>query len=160
MTARTDDDGWMTRALQLARRCTPSDRAFSVGAVVVDADGNELAAGYSRETDPTVHAEEAALAKLLGAAGRLEASRLAAATAYTTLEPCSRRASRPRGCAQLLLDAGVGRVVYAWREPDTFVADARGADLLAEAGVEVVELTAYAASARAINAHLPLPDGS
>ena len=44
--------------------CTPSPAAYSVGAVIVSGEGNELATGYSRETEPHQHAEEAALAKL------------------------------------------------------------------------------------------------
>lgn len=135
--------------MALASRCPPSDTAFSVGAVVVGADGTELARGFSRETDPTVHAEESALAKL-----DVADPRLPEATLYSTLEPCSHRASRPRSCARLVLDSGIGRVVIAWREPDTFVSDAHGAELLVEAGVEVVELPELAAAAQAPNAHL------
>ena len=53
-------------------QCPPSQTAFSVGAVVVAADGTELARGYSREGgDPVSHAEEAALAKLDPADPRL-----------------------------------------------------------------------------------------
>ncbi|WP_119731094.1 cytidine/deoxycytidylate deaminase family protein [Thermomonospora amylolytica] len=60
------DRHWLALACDLARLCPPSDTAFSVGAVIVGPDGTELARGYSRETDPKVHAEESALAKLLG----------------------------------------------------------------------------------------------
>lgn len=142
----------MAVAIELAQRCPPSERAFSVGAVLVDASGARLADGYSRETDPLAHAEEAALTKLASHhAGRLN---LAGATMYSTLEPCSRRASRPRGCAELIIEAGIGRVVLAWREPALFVADARGAALLEAAGVAVVELPELAVAARAMNAHL------
>jgi diaminohydroxyphosphoribosylaminopyrimidine deaminase/5-amino-6-(5-phosphoribosylamino)uracil reductase len=120
-----------------------------VGAVIVDAAGNELAAGYSRETDPVVHAEEAALAKL-PAGDR----RLAGATMYSTLEPCSVRSSRPATCTQLILTAGLARVVIAWREPALFVADCQGYELLTAAGVAVTELPAMAGAAMAVNAHL------
>jgi diaminohydroxyphosphoribosylaminopyrimidine deaminase/5-amino-6-(5-phosphoribosylamino)uracil reductase len=51
--------------------------------------------------------------------------RLAAATLYTTLEPCTERKSLPRTCTQLVLAAGVRRVVYAYREPSLFVAQCR-----------------------------------
>lgn len=146
-----DDDHWMRLAVELAHRCPPSDSAFSVGAVIVGADGEELSRGYSRETDPTVHAEEAALAKLPDGDQRLRT-----ATIYSTLEPCSHRASRPRPCAQLILDAGIPRVVTAWREPGLFVTDAQGSEELAAAGVDVVELTSHAAAALAPNAHLPI----
>lgn len=150
-TAEWNDERWMRRAVELAHRCPPSATAFSVGAVIVDAAGVELARGWSRDTDPTVHAEESALARVAP-----HDERLRTATLYSTLEPCSRRASRPRPCAQLILDAGIARVVIAWREPGLFVADAHGAELLRAAGVEVVELRRYVARALAPNAHLPI----
>ena len=76
------------------------------------------------------------------------------ATMYTTLEPCSMRSSRPRSCTELIIAAGIGRVVLAWREPPLFVADCQGAELLAAAGVMVTELPELAEAARAPNAHL------
>ncbi|MFF8937858.1 dihydrofolate reductase family protein [Streptomyces paradoxus] len=145
------DHHWLALACELAERCPPSDTAFSVGAVVVAADGTELARGHSREAgDPVVHAEEAALAKLDPADPRLPG-----ATVYSSLEPCARRASRPAPCARLILDAGVRRVVTAWREPDTFVTDADGSGLLAAGGVEVVVLPEHEERAKAPNRHLP-----
>lgn len=144
-----DDHMWMNRAIELSRQCPPATGAYSVGAVIVDEHGHELACGYSRETDAHVHAEEAALGKL--APGD---PRLAAATIYSTLEPCSQRRSRPRTCTQLILDARIHRVVIAWREPSLFVADCQGFELLTAAGVTVVELTELAQQARAANAHL------
>jgi 5-amino-6-(5-phosphoribosylamino)uracil reductase len=144
------DRRWLALACDLADRCPPSDTAFSVGAVVVAADGTELARGHSREAgDPVVHAEEAALAKVDPADPRL-----AAATVYSSLEPCARRASRPAPCARLILDAGVRRVVTAWREPDTFVEAADGNGLLAAHGADVVVLPGYEERAKAPNRHL------
>ncbi len=144
-----DDRRWMERAVQLARLSPPAIWAYSFGAVLVDAAGREIAAGYSRETDPHVHAEEAALAKV--APGD---PRLLGATLYSTLEPCSRRRSRPHTCTELIIAAGVPRVVLAWREPPLFVADCQGFELLTGAGVTVLELPELAAAARAVNAHL------
>ncbi|WP_141247304.1 hypothetical protein [Streptomyces albidoflavus] len=109
----------------------------------------ELARGYSREGDPRDHAGEAALAKLPA-----DDPRLATATVYSSLEPCARRTSRPRPRAQLIRDAGVRRVVTAWREPGTFVQGADGAELLEEAGVTVLELAEYAEAAQMPNRHL------
>ncbi|MBQ0890131.1 dihydrofolate reductase family protein [Streptomyces sp. RM72] len=144
------DGHWLALACELAALCPPSDTAFSVGAVVVAADGSELARGHSREGgDPVVHAEEAALAKVDRADRRL-----AGATVYSSLEPCARRASRPAPCARLILDAGVRRVVTAWREPDTFVAGADGSGVLAAGGAAVVVLAEYAERAKAPNRHL------
>jgi diaminohydroxyphosphoribosylaminopyrimidine deaminase/5-amino-6-(5-phosphoribosylamino)uracil reductase len=145
----------MLEAISLAWRCPPSDTAYSVGAIIVAADGIPLAGGYSRESDPHVHAEEAALAKL-GPGASQDPSRLAGATIYSTLEPCSVRRSRPRSCTQLILASGIGRVVLAWREPSLFVADCQGYELLRQAGLYVVELPGFAERAQAPNQHLTL----
>ncbi|WP_214416493.1 deaminase [Sphaerisporangium fuscum] len=146
--ATAADRRWLEETIELARRCPVSTTAFAVGAVIVGAGGEVLATGYSREGDPHDHAEEAALAKV--APGD---PRLASATIYSSLEPCTTRASRPRACTELIIAAGIRRVVFAWREPDVFV-DCTGAETLREAGVEVVEIPALAPGVREVNAHL------
>ncbi|WP_432170401.1 dihydrofolate reductase family protein [Streptomyces sp. 1222.5] len=144
------DRRWLRTACELAAQCPPSETAFSVGAVVVGADGTELARGHSREGgDPVVHAEEAALAKIDPADPGLPG-----ATVYSSLEPCARRASRPAPCAELILRSGARRVVTAWREPDTFVAAADGTGVLRDGGAEVVVLPEFEALAKAPNSHL------
>ena len=144
---RDQDREWLSTAVDLAWRCPPSDRAFNVGAVLVDADDRELARGWSRDTDEHVHAEESALLRL-----GLDNPRLTGATIYSSLEPCSVRKSRPRSCTELIIAAGIARVVFAWREPSLLVADCQGAELLAEAGIEVVELPEFAGMVQAANA--------
>jgi diaminohydroxyphosphoribosylaminopyrimidine deaminase/5-amino-6-(5-phosphoribosylamino)uracil reductase len=146
-----EDERWMTLAVNLAHECPPSAGAYSVGAVIVAADGTELARGYSREDDPHVHAEESALGKL--APGD---PRLAGASIYSTLEPCSQRKSRPRGCATLIIASGIRRVVIAWREPSLFVPDCQGYELLGQAGLTVLQLPEFAELAKAPNRHLSL----
>lgn len=143
-----EDRELLAEAVALAHCCPPSRTAFSVGAIVVAADGTEIARGWSRDVDAVVHAEESALLRAAGDA------RLVGSTVYSSLEPCSARASRPVPCARLLVDAGVARVVLAWREPDLFVPGARGAELLAGSGVEVVEVPELARAALAPNRHL------
>jgi len=140
------DWAWLAQAIDLSRRSPPSPSAFAVGAVVVAADGTVLATGYSRETSPHNHAEEAALAKLQPGDPRLDG-----ATLYSSLEPCRARASRPTPCAELIIAAGLRRVVIAWLEPPVFAAGG-GAALLREAGTTVVEIPGLAAEARAVNA--------
>ncbi|TDU06696.1 diaminohydroxyphosphoribosylaminopyrimidine deaminase [Streptomyces sp. 846.5] len=140
----------LAAAIAESRLCPPSDTAYSVGALIVAEDGTELARGHSREGgDPKVHAEEAALAKIPA-----DDPRLPGATIYTTLEPCSVRASRPTPCAQLVRASGIRRVVLAWREPALFVADCQGVELLQQAGITVLECPELAPEARAVNAHL------
>jgi riboflavin-specific deaminase-like protein len=140
----TPDRHWLSLAVELSKRCPPSETAFSVGAVIVDEQGNELARGYSREL-PGYHAEEVALQKLGSRTG---------ATLYSSLEPCVRRASRPRSCTDLIVAAGIRRVVIAWREPPVFVPDAHGVEALRAAGVTVAEYPDLADAAAAANTHL------
>ena len=147
----TSDRQWLQAAIELSRQCPPSTTAFSVGAIVVDESGSTLADGYSRRDDSREHAEEAAL-RSIGA----DDVRLERATIYSSLEPCSVRKSRPRSCAELIVTAGIRRVVFALREPPIFVAGA-GADMLRAAGVEVVEISQLAAEVRAINAQVLSP---
>ena len=143
---------WLREAIELSRRCPPSETAFSVGAVLVDDAGQVIATGYSRELDPNDHAEEVALARAA------DDPRLARATLYSSLEPCLSRASRPRSCTELILAAGIPRVVIAWLEPPLFTSGG-GATRLRSAGVTVDEIPWLAELARMANAHL-LPQRS
>src|SRR5205807_9382338 len=79
--------------------------------------------------------------------------RLRGATIYSSREPCSTRQSRPRSCTALILAAGIGRVVFALREPSVFV-EGQGVEELRAAGVSVVELEGLADQVRSVNAHL------
>ncbi|WP_312886735.1 dihydrofolate reductase family protein [Actinocrinis puniceicyclus] len=141
-------------AVELSRSCPRVSGAYSVGAIVTDGRGAVISTGYSRELlrglgDPEKnHAEEVALAKLDPADPRLKQ-----ATLYTSLEPCSPRASRPLSCTDHILAAGIPRVVLALREP-ALLAVCDGADRLRAAGVEVVELPELGAQVREVNSHL------
>jgi diaminohydroxyphosphoribosylaminopyrimidine deaminase / 5-amino-6-(5-phosphoribosylamino)uracil reductase len=140
------DDKWLREAIEHSRHCLPSDAAYSVGAIIVSADGVELARGYSRETGGTLHAEEEAL-------GRVPAAELVGAVLYSSLEPCGVRRTRAVPCGRLIAATPIGRVVFALREPPA-LAPGGGAGILRSAGVEVVEIPGLADEVRAVNAHL------
>jgi 5-amino-6-(5-phosphoribosylamino)uracil reductase len=142
-----NDDRMLRAAIALAGRCPPS-ATFRVGAVVTDAHGTVLARGWSGRDDAADHAEECALRDLVGD------RRVRGGTVYSSLEPCAERSSRPVTCTQHILRAGIARVVYAWREPELFVAG-EGDEALRAAGVEVVERADLAPLVRAANTHLP-----
>ena len=144
--ATSADREWLRQAIKLSRCCPPSTSAFCVGAVIVAADGDTIATGFSRQHDPHDHAEEGALATVNPGDPRLPA-----ATLYSSLEPCRFRASRPRPCAELIIAAGLRRAVIAWLEPPVF-AQGGGAELLRSSGVTVVEIPELAAEAMAVNA--------
>lgn len=83
-----------------------------VGAVLVDAAGDLIAAGHNQPIgacDPSAHAE---IVVLRAAAHKLGNYRLPGTTLYVTLEPCVM-------CVGALVHARVERVVYGAAEPKT-----------------------------------------
>lgn len=120
------DAGHMRRAIELARLgLDTTDPNPRVGCVI--ADGERVIAEGWHERAGGPHAEIVAL----GAAREP----VRGATAYVTLEPCSHQGRTPP-CADALIAAGVGRVVYAMRDPNPKV-DGGGVAKLAAAGVAV-----------------------
>ena len=99
----------MREALQEAD-LAPIHGDVPVGCVVLDPHGVELSRDHNRReerADPTAHAE---LLALRAAAAKLGHWRLERSTVFVTLEPCPM-------CAGALVNARVGRVVYAARDP-------------------------------------------
>jgi tRNA(adenine34) deaminase len=105
------DEALVRRALRIAV-AAPRTGDVPIGAVVVDADGRELAAACNgREAlgDPTAHAEILALRAAAAVRGEW---RLEGCTLVVTVEPCTMCA----GAAGL---ARVARVVFGAWEPRT-----------------------------------------
>ncbi len=132
-----DDRFYMGLALDLAQkgagRTSPNPM---VGCVVVRG-GQIIGKGYHRVAgDP--HAEVEAL-KGVDANG---------ATLYVSLEPCSHHGRTPP-CADLIIGAGVKRVVAAIEDPNPAVAG-EGFSRLRDAGIEV-DVGALAGRARRMN---------
>jgi diaminohydroxyphosphoribosylaminopyrimidine deaminase/5-amino-6-(5-phosphoribosylamino)uracil reductase len=98
-----------------------------VGAVVLDSDGRLAGEGHHARCGGP-HAEVAAIAE----AG----DRARGGTVYITLEPCAHHGRTPP-CTDVLLRAGVGRVVIALRDPNPEASG--GLDRLRAEGVEVTE---------------------
>ena len=98
----------------------------NVGCVIVR-DGRVVGRGWTRDGGRP-HAEAVALAEA-GDAAR-------GATAYVTLEPCAHESARGPACSNLLVAAGVARVVAAIGDPDPRTAGA-GFARLAAAGLAV-----------------------
>jgi diaminohydroxyphosphoribosylaminopyrimidine deaminase/5-amino-6-(5-phosphoribosylamino)uracil reductase len=111
-------------AVACARHGHPSPNPH-VGAVVVR-DGVVVGEGWHERAGGD-HAEVIALR----AAGDLARG----ATVYVTLEPCNHHGRTPP-CTEALVRAGVGRVVYAVRDPNPDVAGG-GGEALVRAGIPV-----------------------
>jgi diaminohydroxyphosphoribosylaminopyrimidine deaminase/5-amino-6-(5-phosphoribosylamino)uracil reductase len=114
---------------ELARGAT-GDNPW-VGCVIVGAGGEILARGHTQGPGEN-HAEIAAV-RDAGARGLV----VAGATMYSTLEPCSFHGRTP-ACSRVIVERGLARVVIGMRDPHPRV-DGAGAQILRDAGVEVVE---------------------
>lgn len=134
----SDDPRWMATALSLSERTRGRTAPNpNVGCVIVR-DGAVVGRGWT-QPGGRPHAEAMALTQ----AG--EKSR--GATVYTTLEPCAHVSPRGPACSDLLVGAGVARVVIALEDPDARTCG-KGAERLRDAGIEVIQ-NVLAAQARA-----------
>lgn len=113
---KQNDHKWLSLTLELAKKCPPTQTAFSVGAVIINPQGQLVSTGYSRETDPKKHAEEIAIEKALKAKHNLTNC-----TIYSSLEPCGERLSGKKTCVQWIIETGIKRVVFAEYEPPTYL---------------------------------------
>jgi len=99
----------------------------NVGCVIVSGDGSIVGRGATRQGGRP-HAEAVALAE----AGE----RARGATLYTSLEPCAHKSARGPACSELIVEAGLAKVVVALKDPDPRTSG-RGIDQLRSAEIEV-----------------------
>ena len=118
----------MDRAFELAELGPAFGPNPRVGCVLIDDAGQELGVG-SHFGRGTLHAEAVAINDARG-----KGHDLVGATAVVTLEPCAHHGHTPP-CVDLLLGAGIGKVVAAAADPNPQAAG--GAKILASQGVRV-----------------------
>jgi len=168
------DVKFMRLAILEAQKCEPVEKAYNVGAVLVDQHRQRvLACGYSRELPGNTHAEECCFMKLgwIGSDASTQAPAdspilqspsqpaksardLASVVLYTTMEPCSTRLSGKRSCCDHLLSLpNIQRVVIGAREPDNFVM-CEGLRILREVGRTVILMPTLQDECLAPNKHL------
>jgi len=134
------DEAAMRRALELANRGLFSTHPNPRVGAVLTRDEEIVGEGW-HERAGGPHAEPIAI--------RNAGERARGATAYVTLEPCCHHGRTPP-CVDVLLAAGVRRVVFAIGDPNPRV-NGGGAKLLRDAGV-VVESGLLAREAAELNA--------
>ncbi len=141
------DWNWMRRAVDLAKHSVPEPGrrgAPSVGVVIVK-DGELIVEGFRSCTGEGEHAE-------YGAMKNIPAERLAGATVYTTLEPCTKRSPGKIPCAERLRAAGVRDVFIGLYDPNPHIFHA-GWRILRDAGISLRDFTPeLRAELRACNA--------
>lgn len=135
-----DDTAFMRRALQLAARGQGRVEPNPMVGCVIVARGEIIGEGSHRRFGGP-HAEIEALRRCRRSPR--------GATVYVTLEPCCHVGKTPP-CTEALIDAGVGCVVAAMRDPNRAV-HGRGLAKLRAAGVQV-ETGILAGDAAALNA--------
>ena len=130
MPTSASDLRFMGLALDLAERVLGTTWPNpSVGCVIVDEGGDAPLVLGRGVTAPggRPHAETQALEQAGG--------RARGATAYVSLEPCAHHGQTAPG-ADAFVEAGIGRVVIAAKDPDPRVSG-KGSERLHEAGIEV-----------------------
>jgi diaminohydroxyphosphoribosylaminopyrimidine deaminase/5-amino-6-(5-phosphoribosylamino)uracil reductase len=133
-------DTFMSRAIELASKVDLSrDVNPTVGAVIVDTDGNTVGEGWHNGSG-TDHAEVMAIAQ----AG----SKAVGATLFCTLEPCNAQ-GKTGPCAQAVIAAGITKVVIGQADPHRTMSG--GIKTFQDAGIEV-EVGLLQDAAKAINA--------
>lgn len=133
------DAAWLAAAIALSERSRGRTAPNpNVGCILRDGDGHVIGRGWTG-AGGRPHAEAIALEQA-GARAR-------GSTAYVSLEPCAHASSRGPCCTDLLIAAGVARVVVAAGDPDVRTNGA-GLARLRAAGIAVSAGT-HAPEARA-----------
>ncbi|MEN9216734.1 MAG: bifunctional diaminohydroxyphosphoribosylaminopyrimidine deaminase/5-amino-6-(5-phosphoribosylamino)uracil reductase RibD [Gloeomargarita sp. HHBFW_bins_162] len=122
----TDDERYMTRCLELARRAWGRTSPNPLVGAVVVRDGQVVGEGFHPQAGQP-HAEVFAL--------RAAGERAQGATLYVNLEPCNHFGRTPP-CTEAVIHAGIKRVVVGAIDPDPRVAGS-GVARLQQAGIEV-----------------------
>jgi len=116
----------------------------NVGCVIVSGDGSIVGRGATRQGGRP-HAEAVALAEA-GARAR-------GATLYTSLEPCAHKSARGPACSELIVEAGLAKVVVALKDPDPRNSG-RGIERLRSAEIEVKLGISRKAAAESMSGYL------
>jgi diaminohydroxyphosphoribosylaminopyrimidine deaminase/5-amino-6-(5-phosphoribosylamino)uracil reductase len=134
MTSPTATDlATLNAALALAQQAsTLSNPNPRVGCVITAADGTVIGQGHTQQAGGP-HAEVMALHD-----AQSKGHRVAGATAFVTLEPCSHHGRTPP-CCDALVAVGIQRVLVSTLDPNPLVAG-RGVQRLREAGMDVTVL--------------------
>lgn len=134
-----NDQHWLLRAFRQASfalgTTVPNP---SVGCVIMR-DGVLLGEGHTGPSTitPQIHAEAAALAD-----AQRRGHLTIGATAYVTLAPCTKRSVGGTACSDLMIAAGIARVVIGAEDPH----QAESAAYLSAAGIAVVHARAATAT--------------
>ena len=130
----------MKEAIKVAEACTNIEW-YGVGCIITSPEGEVICSSYTNELSDEngkgLHAEEGAIEK-----AREQNLSLKDCTLYSTLEPCSIRASGKEPCVSKILSTELSCVVYGAKEPydSKLGIKCEGDKILRENGIKVVYL--------------------
>jgi diaminohydroxyphosphoribosylaminopyrimidine deaminase/5-amino-6-(5-phosphoribosylamino)uracil reductase len=112
--------------------CAPNP---SVGAVLVHQD-KIISSAYHQGVG-TAHAEHIVIQQVI--IQSKNTWQFTEASLYVTLEPCNHWGRTPP-CVAAIINAGIKRVIYGFRDPNPLVASNKTPEQLIQAGIEVIHL--------------------
>ncbi|KAJ5084053.1 hypothetical protein NUU61_008632 [Penicillium alfredii] len=149
---------YIRKCLSLAEQSPPRPTNFRVGALLISrkdddpamADDRILSTGYTMELAGNTHAEQCCFANYAAVHQVAEEAvpdvlpvepgrKL---VMYVTMEPCGKRLSGNAPCVQRITRtreggrAGIQKVFFGVKEPETFVGESEGCKVLTAAGIE------------------------
>ncbi|MFC1732042.1 bifunctional diaminohydroxyphosphoribosylaminopyrimidine deaminase/5-amino-6-(5-phosphoribosylamino)uracil reductase RibD [candidate division KSB1 bacterium] len=125
---KDNDNHYMKLALELARKGEGMTSPNPIVGAVIVKDGKIIGRGYHKKA-AMPHAEVEAMHSVK------DKKLLKGSTLYVNLEPCDHY-GRTGPCTRAIINAGIGRVVAAMKDPNPKV-DGKGFEELKNAGVEV-----------------------
>lgn len=134
---------FMLKALSVAENCRDIEW-YGVGCVIIGPNDEVLSTGYTGELQESDgkyrHAEDIAIEKALS--NNVDLNNV---TLYSTLEPCSIRASAKTPCVRHIIQNGIKKVVIGAKEPyePALGIVCNGTNELSESGVEVIFLSDF-----------------
>ncbi len=147
MASAVDID-FIKQAIEVSKNSPAKPTCFRVGAILADKEYKFIASGYTLEFGEGWHAEAVVIKKAKDAGIKTEG-----AIIYSSLEPCSVRASGKKDCSALLIENDIAQVFYALAEPPIFVT-CEGNKKLQEAKIKVEKINGFDQAVKDINAHL------
>ncbi|KAJ3221209.1 hypothetical protein HK099_003686 [Clydaea vesicula] len=152
------DEYFMFLAIEESKKANKVDSAFSVGAILIlKNEKTILTRGFSREIKEinmgNTHAEECCFIKFKSMK-EFEILKEKELAIFSTMEPCGKRLSGNKSCSEIILQYNVKRVVIGLREPDNFIKQTEGYDLLCANNIIVDYLDGFEDLCMESNSHL------
>jgi len=164
------DRHFLSLAIIEAKKCESVSTGYNVGAVLIKQirvndspvidDFIILSTGFSRELEGNTHAEQCCIIKYNNNNKSNNTENSASFNKsplflYSTMEPCSSRLSGNPSCSSLLIQSKlITRCIIGAKEPNYFIAECQGINLLKQSGIEIKIISDMEKDCLEMNQHL------